>query len=382
MQEESHKRILVCPLPWGLGHAGRMIAVIERLRHRHTVIIASDGPAINLLRREFPGLTFIRFPFPTIRYGREGIGTLRWGLLSLYFLISKTRDLEKIKRLVKLHKIDIVLSDNRYGARARGTRNILVSHQLAPKLPRGLGFARPLVHGVIRNLAGKFDQCWVPDYPDNPNLSGKLSHLARPPKNIRFAGPLSRLDRKTGEDAASISVDDTDSSSGREPEKATTSPVILTLLSGPEPQRSIFEEILAAQLIKTDVPALIVQALPCKGRHVKKGKLTMVPHLPDKPMTDAIRSARYVIARAGYSTILDLAFLNKTALLVPTPGQPEQEYLARHLEKQGSFIRMTQKEFDLEKGIQMLKEFRGAPAFPKEDLLTPLIRSLHDNISS
>jgi len=56
-----------------------------------------------------------------------------------------------------------------------------------------------------------------------------------------------------------------------------------------------------------------------------------------------------VISRSGYTTIMDLAVLEKKAYFIPTPGQNEQEYLAKRLTKLGIVPSCKQADFKLEK---------------------------------
>jgi hypothetical protein len=57
------KRILIAPLNWGLGHATRCIPIINALKaHQFEPIIASDGIALSLLKKEFPDITCLELP--------------------------------------------------------------------------------------------------------------------------------------------------------------------------------------------------------------------------------------------------------------------------------------------------------------------------------
>ena len=67
------KRILVAPLNWGLGHATRCIPIIRALKaHNFEPVIASDGAALQLLKKEFPDLEHVELPSYNITYPKNG----------------------------------------------------------------------------------------------------------------------------------------------------------------------------------------------------------------------------------------------------------------------------------------------------------------------
>ena len=50
-----------------------------------------------------------------------------------------------------------------------------------------------------------------------------------------------------------------------------------------------------------------------------------------KELSQLILNATTIICRSGYSTLMDLQHLQKkNYIFVPTPGQDEQEYLAKY----------------------------------------------------
>ncbi len=123
---------------------------------------------------------------------------------------------------------------------------------------------------------------------------------------------------------------------------------VLAILSGPEPQRTIFEEMILEQLENNKLKAVIVRGLP--NENSETGEL-IFNHLPTQQLQDYIIKSKIVVCRAGYSSIMDLAILNKKAIIVPTPGQTEQEYLSQYHNEQGNFYTQQQKEFNLKKGL-------------------------------
>ena len=76
---------------------------------------------------------------------------------------------------------------------------------------------------------------------------------------------------------------------------------------------------------------LIVQGLMNRpNTRFKRSSITIVPYLNDAELIAAMQHANRIIARSGYSTVMDLDALGliEKAELIPPPGQPEQEYLA------------------------------------------------------
>jgi len=335
----TNKRILICPLDWGLGHATRCIPIIRLLMMKKAeVIIASDGRALQLLKREFPTLEFIQFKGYEINYPDSG--SMVWKML---FSIPKIlRGIRKehtyLKRIIKYKNIDIVISDNRFGLWNKDIKTIFITHQLIIKSP----FAENILHKINLYYVNKYNECWIPDVEDEPNLSGDLSHKYSLPKNAFFIGALSRFDKNI------------------EDNKSEYKHTVLGILSGPEPQRSILEKLITEQLITNNISALIVCG---KTEEIYSermiGKVKIVPYINSSEIKEAIIQSKIIVARSGYSTIMDLSALCKNAIFIPTPGQTEQEYLAKTLQKKGIANYQTQKEFDIKKALSESEKYSG-----------------------
>jgi predicted glycosyltransferase len=311
------QRILVCPLDWGLGHASRCIPLIYAfLNQGHEVLLAGSGASAQLLQQEFPTLTFIPFESFTLRYsaGSSQIGAV---LRAFPRLLKRIKTEQKeLSSIVKSYAITQVVSDNRFGCYCKEVKSIYITHQLWVKLPSPFGFLEPLVARWHRAIIEKYDACWVPDYEEvEKSLAGKLSHPKVMPNNVTYIGSLSRFDR---------------------PEKqGELSTLTVAVLSGIEPQRSIFEQYLLDTLqIEPSDKVILVQGLPQKGEmpyHV--GTVVVYPSLSTRSLEALLLKATHIICRSGYSSIMDLAALDKLSVttFIPTPGQPEQEYLAWYL---------------------------------------------------
>lgn len=325
---------MVAVLDWGLGHATRSIPIIRHLQQNgHIPILASDGRALLLLKEEFPELTTLELPSYNIRYHSNNMITnMMWQLPRITF--AAFTEHFKLRKIVKKYQIEMIISDNRFGCFHPSIKSCFLTHQLHLKidqtLPRFLG-----------NLANRFwirryDECWIPDFENRPNISGTLSHPS-PFKNAKYLGPLTRMEK--------IDV----------PKKYK----LCIILSGPEPQRTFLEEILTEQAQKIDGKVLIVKGkTEQKERHIIHN-MEIISFLTSKDLNAAICAAEVVVSRSGYSTLMDLSVLGTQAILIPTPGQTEQEYLAEHFHEQGIFMMQHQNKIDLEIALKNIHQFKG-----------------------
>ncbi|CAN5391523.1 glycosyltransferase [soil metagenome] len=336
---QKQKRILICPLDWGLGHATRCIPIIRLLLTKNAeVIVAADAGPLALLKQEFPQLTFIQLKGYNIQYPKSGSMKVKM-LLSIPKIVSGIKEeYESLAKIIDKHKIDIVISDNRYGCWNKKVKSIFITHQLMIKTP----IAESLLHKKVLKYIDNYDECWVPDTADSINLSGDLAHKYTFPKNTFFVGALSRF---------SASVEMTNKG------EMTN---LVAIISGPEPQRSIFEKLVIEQLKQTNLKALVV----C-GKAEEKQKtetvnnITIVSHLASTEMQNAIQNADIILSRSGYSTVMDLAVLGKKVIFIPTPGQTEQEYLAKMFKQKGIAFSQEQEKFDLQKALLASTDYKG-----------------------
>ncbi len=313
------QKILLCPLNWGLGHATRCVPIVqELLRQGKEVVIAADGFALEFLKQEFPDLKAIKFIGMKVKYSKSNSQVKVLVKKIPYFLKSITSEHRRLKKLVAKHHIDTVISDNRFGLWNKKVETVYITHQLLIKMPPELKFAERIAWFVHRSIIHRYNHCWIPDIPGNDNLSGDLSHLWKLPKNAVFVGWLSRFQNDRQQDKTPIPYE------------------IVVLLSGPEPQRSMLEHKFVNYLRDNLFPSLIVRGIPSKKPKIMKiGNIDLVPHINTQELQRIILNAPTLFCRSGYSTLMDLMTLGKKAVLVPTPGQTEQEYLANHLKTNG-----------------------------------------------
>lgn len=348
------KRVLVAALNWGLGHATRCMPLIDSLlENGFEVMIASDGAALRLLQASYPTLRVFELPSYGIAYRTENmflnIFRLMPGILS-----AVNKENKVISRIREEQKLDIVISDNRYGCYAAGCTNIFITHQI--NIQTGSKIIDRKVRRINKSRIARFDQLWIPDVDNEDSLSGNLSHeFGKISIPYSYIGLISRF--KNCQESPRQGV--------------------LVILSGPEPQRTIFEQQVMEQAIQLGERVTIVRGV-VEGSVSKSeiNNLTIYNYADGPLLNELICSSEVVVARSGYSTLMDLAITGSKALLLPTPGQTEQIYLAKHLANRGVFVFQEQKSLHLEKGIAEAKK-AAKPDFPTENQLDNLVKTLY-----
>lgn len=311
--------VLFAPLNWGLGHAARMVPLINNsLLQGDKVIIGADGAALEFLKLEFPQVKIVKLTGYTICYARQPFFLFYMLLQMPIFYSSIWIEHFRLSRLIKHYKISTIISDNRYGLWNKNVKSILLTHQLFIQLPKTIKFLESILHWVTALLVRKFDVCWVPDFQNIENsLSGKLSHGINIPKNVTYIGPLSRFKAKP-------------KAINKEP---TNNYEVVVLISGPEPHRTYFEDDMTKRFAYSHKKVLMVCGKPGNKNRID-GPLNIkkVEHLNTPELIFQLVQAKHIVARSGYSTLMDLHALNLKAEFIPTKGQTEQEYLAAWME--------------------------------------------------
>lgn len=340
--KRSSKKIIVGLLDWGLGHTTRCIPIIKYLKELNCEIYIATAPQHKLLLiNEIEGLIFLdEIPLYNITYPKNG----KFLLIKLIKIIGNILQTIKkennwLKEMHNKYQFDLVISDNRYGFYINDIQSIIITHQLSPRT--GISI---LLDNWVRSLhysfLTKFFECWVPDFETKFNLSGKLGHPKILPKHVKYIGPLSRLEPAI---------------------ETSTFRNLLIILSGPEPQRTLLEDILCKQLKKYEGSYLLIRGLPGE---IDNQIPNSVNHINAKNLVKEINNSEMVICRSGYSSVMDLIKLQKKAIFIPTPGQTEQEYLAKKLFEDKLFLYSEQQQFNLETMLEIAKHF----PFKKLDL--------------
>ncbi|MDI9311720.1 MAG: glycosyltransferase [Limnohabitans sp.] len=338
IENQDKKNILIAPLNWGLGHATRSIPIIkELLNHNFNPIIASDGVALDLLKKEFPDLTHINLPSYQIEYAKNGKYFKLKLLLNSHKMINAILSERKATRKIcKEYKIDGIISDNRLGVSHKKIPSVFITHQLRVMTGNTTWITTKLHENIIK----KFNQCWVPDVNTIPNLTGDLGHTDNKSLNIKYIGPLSRLEKK----------------------ELPIKYELMVILSGPEPQRTMLEEKLLDELTGFDGEILFIKGKIEKEQTVEKlNQFTIYNFMTSSQVETAFNESKKVLCRSGYTTVMDLAKLGKKAFFIPTPGQYEQVYLAKKYKEEGLAPSKKQEKFKLIQlhKIDLYKGFDG-----------------------
>ncbi len=345
----AKKNILVAPINWGLGHATRCIPIIYALqRANFTPILASDGDALALLKKEFPTLEALTLPEYDIKYTKKGWFFKLKLALQLPKIIKTAKQEQKlVAKLVTENRIDGIISDNRFGVYNATVPSIYITHQLTVLNGCFTFFSSKIHQHIIR----KFKECWIPDFNTTDNFTGKLSQFKNKNFFAKHIGVLSRF-QKT---------------------KTTTQYDYLVLLSGPEPQRSLLKEKLLLEFKNTDKKvAFVLGNLASKQTFVQQNNIIIYNFMTSKALAEIIQGSKVIIARSGYTTIMDLAILHKKAFFIPTPGQTEQLYLAKRLQQLGVAPFATQHKFKIN-ALAEVENYKGLASVVKTDF-TKLFR--------
>lgn len=339
----ERKNILVCPLDWGIGHATRCVPVIDKLIENNVnVIIAADNRPLAFLKNEFKQLHFIKFPGYNFKYPRKGNMSFKMFILVPVFFYGIFKEYKLLKKIIKDYKIDGVISDNRYGLWNNTVPCIFLTHQIFIKSSKKLKFFESILYKLNKFFINKYNECWIPDFKGEKNISGDLSHKEKIPQNAYYIGPLSRFYKQ---------------SKNNKTEKIKYD--ILVILSGPEPQRTILEEKILGQLNQTKLKTVIVRGITDENEEIKvSDNVKIYSHLETAKLINYIRQSKIIICRPGYSSIMDLIALGKNAVFIPTPGQTEQEYLSEYFFNKKIFYSVKQNNFDIMQAIDKSSDFQ------------------------
>lgn len=336
VKEVARPKVLLTPLDWGLGHSTRCIPIInELIKQGCEVLIVVNNKIFPLLKNEFPNAVFLLYKGYEIKYSRQKSFFSFKLILQIPKVISRIiKEHQWLKKTVEKYQIDAVISDNRFGMYHKKIPSVYITHQLDIKT--GNRFTESIAQKIHYYFIKKYNQCFVPDFETN-GLAGELSHPQKKPANVKYIGPLTRFSKIAGEKEIYG---------------------LLIILSGPEPQRSIFENKIIDELKAIQGNIFFVRGLPGEEEKLPDLKNVRIKnHLPANELNELIQQSKFIICRSGYTSVMDLSVLGKKAVLVPTPGQTEQEYLAKYLMKKGYFLSMTQKEFSIKKALQIAAGF-------------------------
>lgn len=338
----TNKTILIAPLNWGLGHATRCIPIIKALQENDYIpIIASDGAALELLRKEFPYLQSLELPSYQIEYAKEG-KNFKWKLLknSPKMIEAILDERKMIKKWVKKYGIDGIISDNRLGVFSKKVPSVFITHQLNVMTGSTTWITSKLHQYIIK----KYAECWVPDFKGIPNLTGKLGHIKKADFDIKYIGPLSRIQKKDIPKRYDLMI----------------------ILSGPEPQRGLLEAKLKKEILKFEGKIVFIKGVvEDEQKKEETENVTFYNFMNSRQLEQTFNESETILCRSGYTTIMDLVKLEKKAFFIPTPGQYEQEYLAEKFKKEGLVPYAKQDHFKME-NLMEIEVYKGLPKFENQ----------------
>ena len=337
MKKKISPSVVVAPLDWGLGHATRCIPLIKSLLNAGcSVSIACNKTAQSLFLQEFQNLHYLPLRGYNIRYSSS----------KRLFAFKILQQIPKIifsiwyehmwlREAIKQYDFDFIVSDNRYGFYHKNKPSFFITHQLFIQTP--FPWLSKKLQKINYRFINRFKACWVPDFPFEPNLAGILSHSKQLPSiPVHYLGLLSRLTLQ---------------------KEAKTKYKWLFMVSGPEPQRTIFEALCCKVIEQLNDNILLIRGLPQSEKVLKVPEYcTVFNHLPTQQLEMAFAQSEYVISRAGYTTVMEVISMQKKSILIPTPGQTEQEYIAKHLYQQ-------QWCFTCEQQDDLFAQIKNAEAF-------------------
>lgn len=335
-------KIVYAVCSWGLGHATRSLPIIRKLLDEDNEIrIISNGRSLELLKKELADryVEYIKIPdYPMLLSENSRQFMAKSIVYWPSFINRMNKGLHKLIKILEYKPCDLIISDARYDMYSRKTPSFFISHQMRIMNPLRI---KMLERGSeIFNLFffKRFSGVIVPDYKDD-NLSGDLSHNLNhiDEEKLHYVGVLSDFKKKK-------SKKDID---------------YLISISGPEPQRTILEGKLVSQVAYLDGKVVITLGKTENMDKFKKDKIETYSFLSKAEREDFLNRSKLVICRSGYSTILDLAVIGTKALMTPTPGQIEQEYLAKYHNKKGTFYSVNQNSIDLARDIKIAQKTTG-----------------------
>jgi UDP-N-acetylglucosamine transferase subunit ALG13 len=329
--------ICISPIDWGLGHATRCIPLIQSLQQLgYTIYIATEGHHEVILKESIPGAHFLTLRGYRIKYSQNK----NWFIIAMLLQIpqiifSVLYEYFWLKEKAKKIHFDLIISDNRFGFYHKKITSVFITHQLNLQTP--FAWSTLWFQQLQYYWYQKFKAVWVPDIQQDKGLAGILSHPTKLPSTpVWYMGCLSRLHQNSS-NGSNFSY------------YATTSKPIefLGIVSGPEPQRSVFEKLLWEQGKKTGKSFVVVGGTPLHPKQEQYENGILYSHLSAKDLASQIQQAKYIICRGGYTSLMELIPFKKKLILVPTPGQTEQEYLGQLWQQKNWAICLDQNNFNI-----------------------------------
>lgn len=338
-------KILVTPLSWGLGHATRDVPIIADLINRgNTVGVAATGVALELLSREFADIEFYDVPDYPSPYTSDGFSVPRVVALLPLMVEHIAHEHRIITRIVKRERYDLVISDNRFGAFSKDIPCLFISHQIRFSTPGNIESVERMMELFNGRYHRHFERVIIPDNPPGPrSLSGKLgnAHRSITRRRAYWAGIVTDIRKQD----VPRDID------------------YLVSISGPKVTKDALKEVILSQIGGLSGKKVILLGDPGSDFEDRTdGNTTVKSHAQRGEMATLMNRSKFIITRSGYTTVMELAELGKREiLLIPTPGQTEQEYLSAYYEEMGWAHSATQHNLDLVADVAHARTMKGFP---------------------
>jgi uncharacterized protein (TIGR00661 family) len=343
--DSQSKKVFIAPLNWGLGHATRLLPLIKLLSSKNYLIyIGASGRSKEVLQREISKCVFFDFPEYPIKYPQSRFFVTRFMLIIFpQMLIAMIKEYQKLKKLNKEYDFDLIVSDNRFSLSLKNVKSLLISHQLRYKLPWPIKQMEWLPEYFNYYHFRKYDKIIIPDIETGDTLTGELSHEMRylPKNKLYYLGLITDLMQLEGNENEEIDY--------------------FVIISGPEPQRTKFENLIYHQLAKLKGRVIVTLGKPEKNYKIRMGNAEIYAYMTREKISHYLARAKFIISRPGYTTVMEMIESGKCGLFIPTPGQIEQEYLAKHFLKNNWCYAKSQFRFDLESDVEIAKSYSGFP---------------------
>lgn len=286
----------------------------------NVVIIGVTQTTSLIFNEEFPQLEKVEIEAYDIRYSNSLPVAIKLLIDAPRIVSVIKKERNQLKEIIKKYHINLVISDNRFGLSSPNVECIYITHQLNIQA----GWCSFIANKIHHHYIKQFNAVWVPDFEDEKLcLAGKLSRNASL-KNVTYIEPLSRL---------------------KVPEHNEQQFDYLCLLSGPEPLRTELERILIEKANQSDKKIAIVRGTTKELKSFTNKNLTVFNAPNANELSKLIANSQTIVCRSGYSTLMDLHHLKKqNCILIPTPGQEEQEYLANYWRQKLGFKIILEKD--------------------------------------
>jgi UDP-N-acetylglucosamine transferase subunit ALG13 len=338
--------ILFAPLDWGFGHTTRCIPLIRQaLLEGAEVVVACNSDQKALIEPEIRGICFVDLEGYAVRYSSSGWATVLRLILQIpKILIAVNREHTWLRQYLEKNTVSAIVSDNRFGFYSTACRSIFITHQINIRTGTGK-LIDAIASRINRSLISRFSECWIPDTGKSPSLAGALALASSAPIPVKRIGVLS--------DFTTISV-------------TRYRYRYLFLLSGPEPQRTLFENIILGMKHKWRPHSILIRGL--LSTPISSHDESIIDYAGRSQLNKLICDAEFVVCRSGYTTLMELTSLRKKVITVATPGQGEQQYLARYWHDSGIAATIDQEDLSWDTLTQTSRSFNFATvadAFPE-----------------